>query len=144
MACPFFRPAARLEVDLWPHRQRLPLGDGFCGTCQAPGHQGQEPAEQQLKDFCNLGYARQCSWLPQERVADAVRFAVARDFGSSITLHYVLERDHAPVEHGKLEYQVASATWSCGHAEETIQAMADAYMRAYLTRRTARRAAAAT
>ena len=41
-----------------------------------------QPTDEELKLFCNLGYASNCSRLPQERACDAVRFGIARDTGS--------------------------------------------------------------
>ncbi len=35
MACPYFIPAEVHEREFWPHRERLPLGDGFAGRCAA-------------------------------------------------------------------------------------------------------------
>ena len=35
MACPYFIPAEPHERELWPHRYRLSLGDGFAGRCGA-------------------------------------------------------------------------------------------------------------
>jgi hypothetical protein len=56
LACPYFNPLHPHPRDLWPHRHRLPLGDGFAGRCAA------RPAEavcedETLRRYCNLGYA---------------------------------------------------------------------------------------
>ncbi len=88
MACPYFMPTSRHEEELWAHRQRLSLGDGFAGCCTAPGRNGCAASDAELKDLCNLGYASACEHLPAERLADAVRFVIAR----------FRQRTHAPLE----------------------------------------------
>ncbi|HEV2989480.1 MAG TPA: hypothetical protein VG759_13650, partial [Candidatus Angelobacter sp.] len=64
-----------------------------------------------MKEFCNLGYAGQCEKLPAERDADSVRFSVvpvAKSEKNRIRLHYLVEKDHAPIQHGILEYDCES------------------------------------
>lgn len=141
MACPFFKPTVRLDVELWPHRQRLPLGDGFAGTCEAPGFEGIRPSDEELKELCNLGYAQICPRLPGDRKADAVRFAVARDAGLSIRLHYSVERQHAPVEHGTVEYDCVRGCWLSTHSDSRMQTMAACYLTSYLGRHPRERSA---
>ncbi len=133
MACPFFLPAQKLEIVLWPHPGRLPLGAGWSGACTAPGHEGACPTEDELKDGCNLGYARGCSRIPQERTCDAVRFHVAGDREGRLVLRYVCERKHLPVEHGTLEMD--GARWVRTHPDARIQKMAECYVETYLERR---------
>ena len=56
MACPYFIPAEIHQGELWPHRERLPLGDGFSGRCGAqPPHGSCD--DENLRLHCNLGYA---------------------------------------------------------------------------------------
>ena len=112
MACPFFYPTQKSDAIAWSFPRRLPLGAGFCGSCRARAHQV-TPADSELKEFCNLGYAQNCAHLPAERRADCLRFAVADDEGERIRLHFVYERNHAPVEHGLLEYDWVALRWSC-------------------------------
>ncbi len=57
MACPFFMPTSKLEDGGWLHPSRLPLGGGWIGHCSAPGYEGAEPTNQELRELCNLGYA---------------------------------------------------------------------------------------
>ena len=134
MACPFFFPEEKTFVIGWPFPRRLPLGAGFCGTCRA-GAEPVTPTEIELKDFCNLGYASQCARMPAERRADCVRFAVGKDEDGRITLHYVYEREHAPVEHGRLEYDCTARRWMAPLHDACAQQQAECYLAGYLERR---------
>jgi len=134
VACPYFVPEERCELELWPHRSRLPLGDGFTGICQAPGFEGTRPAAEELKDGCNVGYACGCPRLPKDRVADAVRFAVARDDGEWVTLHFACERDHLPAGHGTLEFSRKGGECRTDGADRRMVAQARQYLAAYLAR----------
>ncbi len=93
------------------------------------------PTEIELKDFCNLGYASRCAKLPAERRADCLRFAVGKDESNKITLHYVYERDHAPVEHGRLEYDCSAKRWTVPMQDACAQRQAECYLAGYLERR---------
>lgn len=147
MACPYFMPVARLENGTWPHPARLPLGGGWCGHCTAPGHEGEVPAQDVVEAFCNLGYASSCSWSPQERVWDAVRFAVKSPLGSAmrsappnvsgvpariLLLRYVCEKNNRPVDYGDLQFDLARATWLRQHDDARIQKMAECFLDSYL------------
>lgn len=133
MACPFFWPVVRHDGELWPHRRRLPLGDGFAGECHAPGCTGRKPAEDELKESCNLGYATACPHLPKERHADAVHFSASGE--TVLRVKYVMVKDHAPGEHGVLEFDAATLTWRDTHADAKVQRMAECYVEAWLARR---------
>lgn len=101
--------------------------------------------------FCNLGYASSCSWAPVQRVWDAVRFAVSapsapgrRDEPSTsdadpparvLRLRYVCERDHRPVQHGDLVFDLSNATWLRTHDDLRIQKMAECFLESYLKRK---------
>ncbi|HTM90438.1 MAG TPA: hypothetical protein VL155_19690 [Terriglobales bacterium] len=135
VACPYFMPTAKFEAIAQPHRARLPLGDGWQGHCTAPGHEGFVPGPEDLANLCNLGYARSCSHLPQERDWDAVRFSVARDKGNLVTVLYVCERDYRPADHGTLDYDWAIGRWRAMHPDPRIQKMAGCYLECYLLRR---------
>jgi hypothetical protein len=150
MTCPYFMPVSKLENGNWPHPTRLPLGSGWNGHCTAPGHEGKIPAQDVLEAFCNLGYASSCSWAPHDRHCDAVRFAVsvpsdpvsrnkARDVASVpaqvLLLRYVCERDHRPVEHGHLEFDLSRATWLRPHDNPCIQKMAECFLNSYLKKK---------
>ena len=147
MACPYFMPLEKLKGN-WPHPARLPLGGGWSGHCTAPGHEGELPQQDILEAFCNLGYAACCSWSPRERAWDAVRFAVsappeagqrvkASEAGSDstaqfLTLHYVCERSHLPVDHGNLEFDLVRSTWLRPHDDARIQKMAECFLESFL------------
>ncbi len=134
MACPFFLPQKPMENPPWPHPARLPLGGGWTGQCTAPGHEAVQPSEQEIKNGCNLGYARACSRLPRERRCDAVRFALLRDRDHKLSVQYVCEIGHAPAEHGVLEFDVAAQRWKSAHGDARIQKMAECYLESYLQR----------
>ena len=134
MACPFFMPVKILEGGAWTHPARLPLGCGWRGLCQAPGHEGAEPSDDELHQFCNLGYAR-CGRVPENRECDAVRLGVAFDRGSEIVLTYVLEKSHLPISHGSLNCDLLTGFWSAPHPDVRIQKMAECFLQSYLARR---------
>ncbi len=160
MACPFFMPVEKLENGAWPHPARLPLGGGWSGRCTAPGHEGEIPAQTALEEFCNLGYAARCGRLPPDRAWDAVRFAVSsgaqtksgqgcqsnggkgnhhdgtrRLSNRIVQLRYVCERDHQPVQDGRLEFDAGGARWVQRHADERVQKMAECFTESYLAKR---------
>ena len=134
MACPFFFPEEKTFLIGWAFPRRLPLSAGFCGTCRA-GAEPVTPTELELKDFCNLGYANRCARLPADRRADCLRFAVGRDEGGRITLQYIYEREHAPVEHGRLEYDCSAQRWMTALQDACAQRQAECYLAMYLERR---------
>lgn len=131
MACPFFMPTEKIDGGEWPHPSRLPLGAGWRGVCTAASRK--VPGDGELRDHCNLGYAR-CAHLASERHADAVRFSVAAASGSKVVLNYVCERDHRPGEHGTIEFDVATQAWSVPHRDCRIQKMAECFLQAYKER----------
>jgi hypothetical protein len=135
VACPFFVPTSKLEDGGWLHPSRLPLGGGWIGHCSAPGHEGAEPTNEELRQLCNLGYAAACPRLPEDRTSDAVRFSVARDHGTRLSLWFVYESGHCPAGHGTLEYDLSSGQWISSHADARIQKMAECYLQSYLLRR---------
>ncbi len=135
MACPFFVPTHKLDDAGWLHPARLPLGGGWKGHCSAAGHESAEPAERELREGCNLGYASACSWLPRERSCDAVRFSVAHDRGTQLLLWFVCESGHLPAGHGMLEFDVSLERWITSHPDVRIQRMAECYLESYLLRR---------
>jgi hypothetical protein len=135
MACPFFMPTSKFDDGAWIHPSRLPLGAGWKGQCSAPGHEGAEPADNELREFCNLGYSSACSRLPQERACDAVRFGVSRDCGNRLAMWFVCESGHRPASHGTIEYDLSSQSWTSHHPDPRIQKMAHCYLESYLLRR---------
>jgi hypothetical protein len=134
VACPYFLPQGKSNEIFWPFPQRLPLGAGFHGRCMA-GETATQPGDAELRDFCNLGYARRCDKLPANRQADAIRFSVASEKDGEVVLRYLRERDHAPVEHGELRYRPANGTWLAVHADPVLQRQAECYVSSYLERR---------
>jgi len=143
-------PVAKLENGTWPHPSRLPLGCGWTGHCTAPGHEDAIPSQDILQAFCNLGYASSCSWAPGKATWDAVRFSVSAPDSSAredsrnpsadapariLRLIYVCERDHRPVVHGDLEFDIAQAMWLRRHADARIQKMAECFLESYLKKK---------
>ena len=137
MACPFFLPLRRLGSSGWNPEPRLPLGDAYEGSCRACASSPFEPPEEIQRDLCNCGYARgRCSHFPDNGAADAVRFSVTGDQDGRVTLVYILEKDHAPMEHGLIN----DAT--C--APEPLASQARAFVESYLRQRAAGRAESAS
>jgi hypothetical protein len=135
-------PIEKLEDGAWPHASRLPLGCGWSGNCTAPGHENEVPSPEELREFCNLGYAKGCGRLPRERMWDSVRFAaraVDNDGknGSArrIQVRYVCERGHLPGEHGFLEFEAAEAQCVKPHSDPRVQRMAECFLAAYVKKR---------
>jgi len=141
MACPYFIPTEKFGDGAWPHRERLPLGDGWRGLCTASHEEQIVPSDDQLLQFCNLGYAAQCPRCPTQRRYDAVRFSVARDRDQRIEICYVLEAAHRPGKHGVLAYDSGAGRWARSHPDPRIQAMAACYLESYFERRENRKAA---
>ncbi len=134
MACPFFIPIHRADDLALPHPARLPLGAAWRGNCAAAGHELTTPTDRELES-CNLGYAKSCPRLPKDRACDAVRFAVVRESGESISLHFAFERDHLPAGNGLLEYDRRQKTWIAPHPEARMQKLAESFLQSYLERR---------
>ena len=135
MACPFFVPTSPLDDGGWLHPSRLPLGGGWSGHCSAPGHEGAAPATEELRQFCNLGYAAGCSRLPKERSFDAVRFSIMRDRDGLLDFCFVCESGHLPAEHGILTYDLSLGRWITAHSDSRIQKLVECYLQSYLRRR---------
>ncbi|MFZ0706729.1 MAG: hypothetical protein WAM71_14070 [Candidatus Korobacteraceae bacterium] len=136
MACPFFMPDQRLDGD-WPFPQRLPLGAGWSGTCTASGF-GIRPSDEELKTACNVGYARSCVRLPQERDADAVRFSKGDEHDGLVHIRFAYERDYLPAGHGELIYETATYRWQTAHDNKCLLRMAECYIEAQMARRSDR------
>jgi hypothetical protein len=51
----------------------------------------------------------------------------------------VREKNHGPIEHGRLEYDHALARWNSSHPDARVQRMAECYLEAYLLRKTVAR-----
>ena len=129
-------PVSILEGGPWPHPSRLPLGAGWQGHCTAPGAENQPPADSELHDGCNLGYASKCPRLPIQRDWDAIRLSVATDNHDRVVLRYVCERQHLLAAWGKVEFDLRAQSWITTHPDLRVQAMAACYLESYLQRRT--------
>jgi hypothetical protein len=134
LACPFFAPTNRANDIALPHPARLPLGAAWRGRCAAPGHEQATPSDVELGS-CNLGYAKSCPRLPKIRAFDAVRFVVANDSGTRISLQFVFETGHLPAGNGLLEYDRLLSTWTATHSEPRIQRLAECFLESYLDRK---------
>jgi hypothetical protein len=128
-------PREVLNDGSWLHPSRLPLGAGWRGSCSA-SEPGITPTNWHLREFCNLGYAAACPHLPRQREWDAVRFSVASAGREQVTFCYVCELDHAPVEHGKLAFDLKLETWLNSHSDPRVQRLAECYLETYRTRLT--------
>jgi hypothetical protein len=133
LACPYFVPREIVNDGSWLHPARLPLGAGWSGQCCASGEEN-TPSDVELHEFCNLGNATGCSHLPRERDWDAIRFSVARTSEEHITLWYVCELAHAPVDHGKLTFDRTASGWLNRHADARVQRLAESYLETYRAR----------
>lgn len=87
-----------------------------------------------LRDFCNLGYATACPHLPRSHDWDAVRFSIAGSSAEQITFFYVCEKDHAPIAHGIMTYDLAGEAWHDRHPDPRVRRLADSYLQAYRVR----------
>jgi hypothetical protein len=135
MACPYFVPTEKWEAGGWIHPSRLPLGGGWQGHCSAPGQEQSQLEESEVRDFCNMGYAKQCTRLPQDRQFDAVRFCVTSDRDQRLLISCVGESKHLPVECKQLEFDAAQMQWLILHPDPRTQKQADCYIQSYLQRR---------
>jgi hypothetical protein len=131
VACPYFMPSQPFPGGNWRHPSRLPLKEGWRGVCTASSNHPVIPGDEEIQEFCNLGYASKCPRLPAERPWDAIRISVARERENVVVLSYVCEYAHLPREHGVLEYDAASSRWVRGHTNAVIQRMAECYLESY-------------
>jgi hypothetical protein len=133
LACPFFVPRKILNNGSWPHPSRLPLGAGWNGACAASG-QEQPASDLHIQEFCNLGYATACPHLPQHRDWDAIRFSVAHTSRQQVTICFVCELAHAPIEHGKLTFDLMSEACLNANPDARVLRLATSYLQAYRAR----------
>lgn len=136
MACPFFVPLEVVNDGSWPHPSRLPLGAGWTGNCLASG-QEIAASDTHTREFCNLGYASACPHLPAHRDWDAVRFSVAHVGREQVTICFVCELNHAPIEHGKLIFDLVNDTWHTPPADSRVLRLATSYLQTYRARQSA-------
>jgi hypothetical protein len=136
LACPYFVPQKILNDGSWPHPSRLPLGAGWTGICRASGHE-LAVSDAHLREFCNLGYATACPQLPPSRDWDAVRFSVARVSPEQVTICFVCELAHAPIEHGELTFDLISEAWLNAFPDPRVLTLANCYLQTYRARQSA-------
>jgi hypothetical protein len=137
MACPYFIPEEIHPSELWPHRHRLPLGEGFAGRCSLGG--GERCDDETLRLHCNLGYGRCAHLVAGESVAgslglefDCVRFGCLRESGR-LKLRFVCEHNHRPARHGELDYNLEAGCWEIA-PEPSLAPLAGAAVRAWIAR----------
>lgn len=140
MACPYFYPMAPRGhgAASTPGTQdaMLPLGDAWAGLCRALPDRPSRPDEAALRPLCNLGYARgNCPHFPPGAGPDAVRFTISRDDGHTVGIYYVVERDHHPFAHGRLEYSIESGVIAPPPPSEIVARQAQAYAESYRRRK---------
>jgi hypothetical protein len=136
LACPFFVPREILNDGSWPHPSRLPLGAGWTGECCASGL-NLATSETHIREFCNLGYATACPQLPRTRDWDAIRFSVAQTGREQVTICFVCELAHAPIEHGTLIYDLTNDFWLQAHSDPRVIRLASSFFQAYRARQAA-------
>ena len=68
---------------------------------------------------------------------DAIRFSVARASQEQVTICFVCELAHAPVEHGKLMFDLASEAWLNAHPDPRVLRLATCYLQTYRARQSA-------
>ena len=135
MACPSFMPVSRLDQDMWLHAPRLPLGDPYRGVCHA-GSEPFIPPDSSQEELCNCGYARgRCDRLPDDS-ADAARFSVIAGGVGWVTLVYILEKNHAPAQHGVLQYSTQESRFE-NPPGGLMEAQARAFVESHLRRASA-------
>ena len=136
MACPFFYPIENRTDDFDPRSAMLPLGRRWDGECRATAP-GRRPDPDTVNGVCCLGYARgRCVNFPENpESADAVRFHITRDGGTTIELYCVLERDHHPFAHGPLEYSPALRRFGEMPFGPIVARQAEAYLESYRSRK---------
>src|SRR6266852_303342 len=100
------------------------------GNCRASG-QELAASDTHIREFCNLGYATACPHLPPRRDWDAVRFSVARTSPEQVTICFVCELAHAPIEQGRLTFDLASEVWLNAHPDPHVLRLATCYLQAY-------------
>ncbi len=114
----------------------LPLGDAWEGVCRAVPDRPHRPAWELQHPGCNLGYARgRCPHFPESAGPDAVRFTIRGEAGSSVSVFYVLERDHHPFAYGPLEYSLDRAEFTTSPPDAIVKRQAGAYLESYLRRK---------
>ena len=132
MSCPYFYP-----VEARSGSPMLPLGELWAGECMAAPGAAQPPGQ----TCCNMGYARgRCNNFPEGDGPDAARFTISqfnhsRHEGSALGIQYVLERDHLPFAHGRLDYSTQAGGFAQAPPSGTLARQAQAYAESFLRRK---------
>ena len=63
-----------------------------------------------------------------------MRFSVTDDTPNRLLVVYVVEKDHAPAQHGKLEYVIDDARLDGPPISEVLAQQARAFLESYLSR----------
>jgi hypothetical protein len=109
----------------------LPLGDWWNGACRA----APDTPATTCDTNCNFGYARGvCARFPAGEGPDAVRFTISSHEGPTVRIYYVVERDHHPFAHGRLEYSLTASAFETPLESGTLMRQAEAYVESYLRR----------
>ncbi len=83
-----------------------------------------------------MGYARgRCPRFPESGGPDAYRFSIVTDIGGTLTVFYVAERAHYPLQSGMVEYSSGTDRFSHSIEGDTFQKQARAYIESYLRRK---------
>lgn len=136
MACPFFMPQDRLDDRDWKHAPRMPLGDTYGGVCHSDPAHGFDPPETAQRGLCNYGYARGlCDRFPRDGSADAIRFSVSGDENGRLRLVYIVEKDHAPADHGTVESRLEEIPSIRVGENDLWSRQARVYLESYLRRK---------
>jgi hypothetical protein len=64
-----------------------------------------------------------------------VRFTVSGHESEWIGIYYVVERDHHPFAHGRLEYSTSASAFRTPPETATLARQAEAYVESYLRRK---------
>lgn len=114
----------------------LPLGDWWKGECHAVRGAPTEAGGSERDRGCNLGYARgECARFPAGEGPDAVRFTISSHESAAVGIYYVVERDHHPYAHGRLEYSLTAGALVTPAETKTLARQAQAYVESYLRRK---------
>ena len=73
-----------------------------------------------------------CDRFPPGDAADAVRFSAAEAEEGRLTVIYVLEKDHAPVSHGLLEFSIGENAFVAAGEDELLIRQARAFVESVL------------
>jgi hypothetical protein len=129
-------PQGRLDAGDWTHAPRLPLGDPYHGVCHAEPSHIFDPPEATQRDLCNCGYARgRCDRFPLDSSSDAIRFSVTGDQGGRVRLVYIIEKNHAPADHGAMESGPEEMQFISLGENEILSRQARAFLESYLRRK---------